>query len=67
MVPKIIENSLLRIGKFSDAEYVSMFNKDKVNIYDRNCTVITVLKQEILKGWGDPESVLWIVQHVPKV
>ena len=67
MVPKIAKNPLLGIGKFSNAKYVSILNKDKVNIYDSKKTVITVSKQEISKGWINPESGLCRVPLVPKV
>ena len=66
MVPKIANNPLLGTGKFSNAKYVSIFNKDELNRYDSNKTVITVSKQEILKGWINPESGFWRVPLVPK-
>ena len=66
MAPKIFKNSLLSTGKFSDAKYGSIFNKDKVNIYDINNTVIKVSKQEIVNGWIDPASGLWRFLIVPK-
>ena len=65
-VPKIVEDSLLLTGKFSDTEYVSIFNKDEVDIYVRNDTLITVTNKAILKGWRDPASVLCRVPLVPK-
>ena len=52
-VPNIVENSLLSIGKSSYANYVSIFNEDKVNMYDGKDTVITVSNQKILKRWRD--------------
>ena len=45
MVPKIVNNSLLSIGKFSDVKYVSIFNEDQVDMYDINGRLITVSKQ----------------------
>ena len=52
-VPNIVENSLLSIGKSSYANYVSIFNEDKVNMYDGKDTLITVLNHKILKRWRD--------------
>ena len=48
-------------------KYVSIFDKDEVNIYEINGTDITSPKQEILKGWRYPASELWIVTLVPKI
>ena len=50
MVPKIVNNSLLSIGKISDLKCVSIFDEDEVKIYDRNYKLITVSKKEIMKG-----------------
>ena len=65
-VTKIIKNSLLSTGKFCDAKYVSIFDKDKVNIYGISDTLITVHKHAVLKGWRHPESGLWRILLVLK-
>ena len=44
MIPKTVENSLLSTGKNSNANYLSIFDKDKVNIYYSNAKVISVSK-----------------------
>ncbi len=36
-----------------------MFNKDTVNVYFTNDTVITVTKEAILQGWRDKDNKLW--------
>ena len=51
IVPGIERDSLLSISKFVDANYVVIFDKDKVNIYDANKTIITVTLSTILRGW----------------
>jgi hypothetical protein len=48
IVPGIERNSLLSISKFVDANYVAIFNKDKVNIYNANKTKIIVSCSAIL-------------------
>jgi hypothetical protein len=36
IVPAIKRNSLISIPKFVDANYIAIFDKDEVNIYDSN-------------------------------
>ena len=69
MVPGI-QNSLLSTGKFADANYISIFDKDEVDIYNANNTVITVSRGAILRGWRDNNIGLWqtpLVQDVTNV
>lgn len=51
IVPGIERDSLLSIPKFADANYVAIFDKDEVNIYDANKTTIVVSRGAILRGW----------------
>jgi hypothetical protein len=51
IVPGIKHDSLLSIPKFVDANYIAIFNKDKVNIYVANKTSIIVSRGAILQGW----------------
>jgi hypothetical protein len=51
IVPGIKRNSLLSIPKFADTNYIAIFDKDKVNIYDANKTTIIVSCGAILQGW----------------
>ena len=50
-VPGIEWHSLLSIPKFADANYIVIFDKDEVNIYDANKTTIVVSRGAILRGW----------------
>ena len=50
IVPGIKCDSLLSIPKFADANYVTIFDKDEVNIYDANKTTIVVSRGAILRG-----------------
>jgi hypothetical protein len=62
--PGVSQNSLLSTVKFADANYITIFDKDKVNIYGANNSIITVTKGAILRGWQDKNSNLW---HIPLV
>jgi hypothetical protein len=42
ITPGITTNSLLSTSKFAAADYITIFDKEEVNIYDANDTVITV-------------------------
>ena len=51
MVPMLAEHTLLSTSKFVDADYVSVYDKDEVNIYDSRTTKINVSEDAVLKGW----------------
>ncbi len=59
IVPGIKHGSLLSIPKFADANYVAIFDKDEVNIYDANKTTIVVSQGAILQGWRCKNTNLW--------
>ena len=59
IVPGTERDSLLSIPKFADANYVAIFDKDKVNIYDTNKTTIVVSRGAILRGWRCKQTNLW--------
>ncbi len=48
IVPGIKRDSLLSIPKFVNANYIAIFNKDEVNIYDANKTSIINSRGAIL-------------------
>ena len=50
MVPGLSDISFVSVGKLADAEYVLIFDKDEVNIYDMNNIEITASRSTILKG-----------------
>ncbi len=55
---------LISKPKFVDANYIAMFDKDKVNIYDANNTKITVTRAAIFQGWRSNQTKLW---HIPLI
>ena len=59
ITPGVSQHSLLSTGKYADANYITVFDKDTVNVYDANNTIITVTKDAILRGWRDTDNKLW--------
>ena len=51
MVPGITTSTLLSTGKLADANYISIFDAEEVNIYDANNTKITTTRGAILRGY----------------
>jgi hypothetical protein len=67
ITPGVSQHSLLSTGKFADANYITVFDKDTVNVYDANDTIITVTKDAILRGWRDMSNKLWRIPLVDVV
>ena len=67
ITPGVSQNSLLSTGKYANANYITVFDNDEVNIYDANDTLVTVSKGAILRGWRDKESNLWRIPLVNMV
>ena len=44
-----------------------MFEKDKVNVYDANNTMITVSQEAVLRGWREKGKNLWQIPIVETV
>jgi hypothetical protein len=59
ITPGVSQHSLLSTGKYADANYITVFDKDTVNVYNANDTIITVTKDAILQGWRDTDNKLW--------
>jgi hypothetical protein len=59
IMPGITKNSLLCTGQFAAANYIIIFNKEEVNIYDANDTIIAVTRGAILQEWWDMATKLW--------
>jgi hypothetical protein len=67
IVPGIEHDSLLSIPKFVDANFVAIFEKDEVNIYNANKTTIIVFHSTILRRWGCKQTNLWQVPLIKKI
>eukprot|EP00804_Cyclotella_cryptica_P007374 CCRYP_002593-RA/>CCRYP_002593-RA protein AED:0.37 eAED:0.37 QI:0/-1/0/1/-1/1/1/0/316 len=64
-VPGLAMNSLLSAGKLTDANYIAVFTKTDVNIFDPETTRIKADRQAILSGWRCPQTKLWRVPLKP--
>ena len=67
ITPGITTNLLLSTSKFAAANYITIFDKEEVNIYDANDTVIAVTRGAILRGFKCPTSGLWCIPLVKMV
>mgnify|MGYP007103423372 CR=1 FL=1 len=68
ITPGVDETSLISTVKFAEAGYVTIFDRDEVNVYDERDTVITVSRSAILRGWREPgTNDLWRIPLVPVV
>ena len=65
ITPDITSNSLLSTGKFADADYVTVFDKEQVNVYDVNDITISVTRGALLRGWRCPTTGLWRIPLLP--
>ncbi len=67
ITPGITTNSLLSTSKFAEANYITIFDKEEVNIYDANNTVIAVTRGAILRGFKCPTTGLLRIPLVEMV
>ncbi len=67
ITPGITTNLLLSTSKFAAANYITIFDKEEVNIYDANNTIIAVTQGAILRGFICPASGLWRIPLVDMV
>jgi hypothetical protein len=66
-VPDVANNSLLSTSKTADANYVTVFTKDDVRIFDAETAPFEVTGKVVLEGWRCPETGLWRIplkQHM---
>ena len=54
-----LENHLISTNKFVEEDYVQVFDKEEVNIYDANDVKITTTRGAVLRGWRVPKEGLW--------
>jgi hypothetical protein len=67
ITPGVTKNSLLSTSKFADANYITIFDKEAVNIYDANDTTITITSGPILHGFKCPMTGMWRIPLVDLV
>ncbi len=54
ITPGVSQHSLLSTVKFADANYITVFDKEMVNVYDTNNTIFTISREAILRGFCNP-------------
>ncbi len=67
ITPGISENSLLSTSKYADAGYITIFEKDRVNVYKAHNKLITVSREAVLRGWRESGENLWRIPIVETV
>ena len=58
MIPSI-QNNLLSTNQFAKARYITIFDKEEVNIYNATNTEIRKTRGSVLRGWRLPGEGLW--------
>ena len=66
-MPSIETYSLLSTAKFAEAGYITVFDKEEVNIYNAQNTTLKVSKGAILRGWFEKTANLWQIPLIPVV
>ena len=51
ITPGVTSNSLMSTNQFAVAGYITVFDKEEVNVYDANDVQITVTRGALLRGW----------------
>jgi hypothetical protein len=54
-----VQTSLLSTSKVVNADYIVIYDKEKVNFYNTKTTKITVSEEAVLKRWQFPAAGLW--------
>ncbi len=67
ITPSVSQHSLLNTGKFADANYITVFDKEMVNVYDANNTIFTISRGTILHGFCNPVLNLYQILLVDMV
>lgn len=61
VVPSLAVNSLLSTCQLADENYITIFTKDEVKVFDAETTKLNIDGHIIMKGWRCPETKLWRV------
>ena len=59
MLPSLRGASLLSTSKLANAEYVTIYDGNEVNMYDGRTARIHVNESAVLQGWRCPRKHLW--------
>ena len=67
IVPGINTATLISTGKLADANYISIFDEEEVNVYDANNTVVTTTQGSVLRGYRDKNEGVYRIPLVKDV
>jgi hypothetical protein len=56
-----LKTTLVSNSKLADANYITVFDREEVNIYDAETTQVVPTKQAVMTGWRDRITGLWRV------
>ena len=54
MVPDLVQHTLISASKFVDADYISIYDGDEVNMYYGKISKIEISEAGVLKCWWVP-------------
>ena len=66
IVPGLKHSSLLSISKIVEANYLTLFTPEEVQIFNEDKTMIVSMTKPILPGWKNPQIGLCRVPILPK-
>ncbi len=67
ITPSVSQHFLLSTGKLANANYIMVFDKEMVNIYNANNTIFTISRGAILRGFCNPVLNLYRIPLVDMV
>ena len=53
------QDTIINVGKFADAGYLTIFDGEEVNIYNGLKARLKISKEVVIKEWRDPETGLY--------
>ena len=66
-MPVVIANSLVSTSKSAKADYITIFDKDEVGVYDAQNAQVNATRGSILIGWRYPKENFWRIPLAPMV
>jgi hypothetical protein len=60
-VPDLATNSLLSVCTIADANYITLFTKEEVLVFDAETAKVNIEGKAVMRGWRCPQTRLWRV------
>ena len=67
IIPALKHNSLISVPKLSQAQYITVFDGDEVNVYDGHTTKIHVTNEAVMAGWLCKKTNLYRIPLKPNM